>query len=41
MVEEKLKKVGLAGIDIVIERLGDPPAPPVLLVMGIGAQMIN
>jgi pimeloyl-ACP methyl ester carboxylesterase len=28
------------GIDIAYERLGDPQAPPVLLLMGVGAQLI-
>lgn len=33
--------VGPAGIDIAYERLGDPSGPPVLLVMGLGAQLIH
>jgi pimeloyl-ACP methyl ester carboxylesterase len=33
--------VGPAGIDIAYERLGDPSGPVVLLVMGLGAQLIN
>jgi pimeloyl-ACP methyl ester carboxylesterase len=41
MGEETAHKVGIAGIDIAYERLGDWPAPPVVLVMGVGAQMIN
>lgn len=32
--------VGPARIDIAYERLGDPHAPPVLLIMGVGAQLI-
>jgi pimeloyl-ACP methyl ester carboxylesterase len=38
---EKILNVGPSGIEVAYERLGDPQAPPVLLVMGIGAQMIN
>jgi pimeloyl-ACP methyl ester carboxylesterase len=34
-------KVGPAGIDIAYQRLGNPDAPPVLLIMGIAAQSIN
>ncbi|MCX4539486.1 alpha/beta fold hydrolase [Streptomyces sp. NBC_01565] len=33
--------VGPAGIEVAYERLGDPQAPAVLLVMGIGAQLIG
>jgi pimeloyl-ACP methyl ester carboxylesterase len=33
--------VGPARIDIAYERLGDPSAPPVLLVMGLGAQLVQ
>ena len=32
--------VGPAGIDIAYERFGEPEAPPVLLIMGLGAQML-
>jgi len=32
--------VGPAGIDIAFERFGEPEAPPVLLIMGLGAQML-
>ncbi|MFJ3923193.1 alpha/beta fold hydrolase [Streptomyces sp. NPDC090022] len=39
MAEEKAVNVGPAGIEMAYERLGDPAAPPVLLVMGIGAQL--
>lgn len=41
MAEEKALNVGPSHIEIGYERLGDPGAPPVLLVMGGGAQMIN
>ncbi|GGK03817.1 alpha/beta hydrolase [Pilimelia anulata] len=41
MTEELARGVGPAGIDIAYERLGDPTGPPVLLIMGGGAQMIN
>jgi pimeloyl-ACP methyl ester carboxylesterase len=34
------KSVGPAAIDIAYERLGDPKAPPVLLIMGLSAQLI-
>ena len=40
MTIEKASKVGPAQIDIAYERLGDAHAPPVLLIMGIGAQLI-
>jgi pimeloyl-ACP methyl ester carboxylesterase len=32
--------VGPAKVDIAYERFGDPEAPPVLLIMGLGAQLI-
>ncbi len=32
--------IGTSGIRIAYERFGDPEAPPVLLVMGIGSQML-
>ena len=32
--------VGPAGIDIAYEQFGEPEAPPVLLIMGLGAQML-
>ncbi len=38
---EKILNVGPSGIEVAYERFGDSQAPPVLLVMGIGAQMIN
>jgi pimeloyl-ACP methyl ester carboxylesterase len=41
MGEEKVRNVGPAGIEIAYERFGDPQAPPVLLMMGGGAQMIS
>ena len=33
--------VGPAKLDIAYERLGDPSAPPLLLIMGLGAQLIS
>ncbi|MFJ9896639.1 alpha/beta fold hydrolase [Streptomyces sp. NPDC091280] len=41
MPEQTARNVGPSGIDIAYERLGDPDAPPVLLIMGAGAQLIN
>jgi pimeloyl-ACP methyl ester carboxylesterase len=41
MTIEKVSGVGPAQIDIAYERLGDPAAPPVLLVMGLGAQLVG
>jgi pimeloyl-ACP methyl ester carboxylesterase len=41
MGEEKALNVGPSGIEMAYERFGNPGAPPVLLVMGGGAQMIN
>lgn len=38
---EKMQDVGPSRIEIAYERLGDPQAPPVLLVMGAGAQLIH
>ncbi|GAA3585170.1 alpha/beta hydrolase [Nonomuraea rosea] len=40
MNAEKALNVGPSGIEVVYERFGDPEAPPVLLVMGAGGQMI-
>jgi pimeloyl-ACP methyl ester carboxylesterase len=33
--------IGQAGIDIAFERFGDPGAPPLLLIMGLGTQMLG
>ncbi len=41
MPELTAHNVGPSGIDIAYERFGDPGAPPVLLIMGAGAQLIN
>lgn len=41
MTINKLLGVGPARIDIAYERLGDPAHPPVLLIMGLGAQLIG
>jgi len=41
MPELTARNVGPSGIEIAYECLGDPGAPPVLLIMGAGAQMIN
>jgi pimeloyl-ACP methyl ester carboxylesterase len=41
MSEAMARRVGPAGVDIAYERFGDSQAPPVLLVMGLAAQMIN
>jgi pimeloyl-ACP methyl ester carboxylesterase len=40
MTIETASNVGPARIDLAYERLGAPPAPPVLLIMGLGAQLI-
>ncbi|KJY36525.1 alpha/beta fold hydrolase [Streptomyces katrae] len=37
--EQRAVNVGPAGIEVAYERLGDPQAPPVLLVMGLALQM--
>jgi hypothetical protein len=39
--EEKALNVGPSGIEVAYERFGHPGAPPVLLMMGGGAQMTN
>jgi pimeloyl-ACP methyl ester carboxylesterase len=41
MTIEKLSNVGPGRIDIAYERLGDPKRPPLLLIMGLGAQLIG
>jgi pimeloyl-ACP methyl ester carboxylesterase len=41
MTIEMVSNVGPGRIDIAYERLGDPKAPPVLLIMGLGAQLIG
>ncbi|GAA0424522.1 alpha/beta hydrolase [Streptomyces luteireticuli] len=41
MSEEKALNVGPSGIEVAYERFGDPKAPPVVLVMGGGGQLIN
>src|ERR1700730_15003026 len=41
IVDQKASKVGPAGIDVVYQRVGNPDAPVVLLIMGIAAQSIN
>ncbi|QEE30653.1 alpha/beta hydrolase [Terriglobus albidus] len=40
-VDAIAKQVGPAGIDIAYQRLGDPLAPAVLLIMGVAAQSIH
>ncbi|HEY6275376.1 MAG TPA: alpha/beta fold hydrolase [Streptosporangiaceae bacterium] len=39
--EERAMDVGPSGIEIAYQRFGDAGAPPVLLIMGAGAQMIS
>jgi pimeloyl-ACP methyl ester carboxylesterase len=41
MSAETVVGVGSSGIELAYQRLGDPRAPPVLLVMGLAAQMIG
>jgi len=41
MTIEMAANVGPARLDIAYERLGDPQAPPVLLIMGLGAQLVG
>jgi pimeloyl-ACP methyl ester carboxylesterase len=41
MGEEKALNAGPAGIELAYERFGAPGDPPVLLIMGAGAQMIS
>jgi pimeloyl-ACP methyl ester carboxylesterase len=38
---ETVSVPGPAGIELAYERFGDPAAPPVLLVMGLGTQMLG
>jgi pimeloyl-ACP methyl ester carboxylesterase len=39
--EEEALNVGPSRIEVTYERFGDPRAPPVLLVMGLGTQMLG
>lgn len=39
--EESVRNVGPSKIKIVYQRFGDPTLPPVFLIMGAGAQMVN
>jgi pimeloyl-ACP methyl ester carboxylesterase len=39
--EEKVLNVGPSNIEVAYERFGDVQAPPVLLIMGLGAQMLS
>ncbi|MBF6329572.1 alpha/beta fold hydrolase [Nocardia transvalensis] len=41
MTEEKACGVGPSHIELAYERFGDPSRPPVLLITGVGAQMID
>ena len=41
IVDQKASKVGPAGLEIAYQRLGNPDAPVVLLIMGIAAQSIH
>jgi pimeloyl-ACP methyl ester carboxylesterase len=41
MSVEIVSGVGPSGIDMAYERFGDPEAPPVLLIMGLGTQMLG
>jgi len=34
-------RVAVNGIEIVYDTIGEPDAPPILLIMGLGAQMID
>ncbi len=40
-VDEMARNVGPAGIDICYQRLGNPDAPLVLLIMGVAGQLVN
>lgn len=39
--EQLVTAVGPTGIDVVYQRFGDPAAPPVLMIMGVAAQLIH
>jgi pimeloyl-ACP methyl ester carboxylesterase len=41
MTIERARNVGPARIDIAYERLGDAGAPPLLMIMGLGAQLVG
>lgn len=41
VTEQKALNVGPSGIEVAYERLGDPDAPTVLMIMGAGGQLIN
>jgi pimeloyl-ACP methyl ester carboxylesterase len=41
IVDQKASNVGPAGIDITYQRLGNPDAPVLLLIMGLAAQSIH
>ena len=39
--EEKALNVGPSGIEVAYQRFGNTETPPVLLIQGVAAQMIN
>src|SRR5690606_32261746 len=41
LTEQIAKSVGPAGIDLAYERRGNPADPAVLLIMGLGAQLVH
>ena len=41
MSVQTARGIGPAGVDIAFERFGDPQTPPVLLIMGLGTQMLG
>ncbi len=41
MSVEMARRVGPARLDIAYERFGDPASPPLLLIMGLGTQMLG
>ena len=41
MTEFIVGNIGPAKIEIAYERIGDPNAPPVLLIQGVGAQLVG